>query len=110
MECYSSYLKKNVAKIKKDVMYLLSKGNYKRLQEMCKEINEIMLESDLNEITLITKYKDWHHKENNAEIYTRKYIDFKQNFNYGTMVFSTDKEEYLPEYKWNYEEFIKERR
>jgi len=88
---------------------LLSKENYKRLQKICKEINEIMLESELNEVTIQTQYKDWHYNENKGTIWTRKYHDggsktiSNQIFNSGTIIFSIDKKEYLPEYKWNYE-------
>lgn len=88
---------------------MISKIDYERLQEICKEINNIMLRSDLQEIEINVQNQTWTSDKNNeCKISAREYTLDKKEFYYGSKNFhSDDKELNGFEYKWDYEEFIK---
>lgn len=88
---------------------MLSKEDYIRLQEICKEVNDIMLRSDLQEIGINVQNQTWtSDNENEGIIFARKYTLDKKEFYYGSKNFHSDDEDLNGfEYKWSYEEFIK---
>lgn len=88
----------------------MKKEDYKRLQKMALEINDIMLANGLHEITIETSHKTWNDNKNSIEIYSRQFDEYAKQrvFQYGSINVSSDvKEIEGHKYSWDYEDFIK---
>jgi hypothetical protein len=87
---------------------MINEKDYKRLQEISREINLIMLENHLHEISIVTKDMPYFDSTNEITIHTREYlINSKQNFCFGTYCcFSENEVRNKSMYKWEYNDFI----
>lgn len=87
----------------------MKKESYLRLQDLAREINDIMLANDLHETTITATYKTWYDNTNSIQIHTKKYDEYSglQDFHWGSINISSDDEaKNGSEYDWQYEDFM----